>query len=75
MGAQVVATGVGPGVGSSAALRSVLPTLHCGLRSADLGLAPTGSCLLPLPNLRQLLGIGDVESVLSSEEWAIARIR
>ena len=49
MGAPVVATGVGPRVGRPAPLRSFPLTLRRGRRFTDLGLLPTGSCLVPLP--------------------------
>ena len=51
LGASLVATGVGPGVGSLAAFWELPLTLRCGRRSVDPGLAPTGSRLRPLPSL------------------------
>ena len=68
VGAPVVATGVGPGVGSLAAFWELPLTLRCGRRSVDLGLAPTGSRLRPLPSLWQLMDAGDAGRILSSEE-------
>ena len=68
VGAPVVATGVGPGVGRLAALWALPLTLRCGRRSVDPGLAPTGSRLVPLPGLWQLLDIGGAESGLSGKE-------